>query len=155
MVYYGLSMNPTVLGGDRYVTFVAAAALEIPALIVVYLTIDRIGRKPLLSACYLLTSVCLISTLVIPDTPGMYVPSTPVFGNYWDSWVKRFAEVSEVKEIGLEITERGSRFAKKCCNRRATNLKHLNLRNRSNWGNSFSSLSLSVVAPYHHLCIIS
>lgn len=41
MVYYGMALKPNVLGGDMYLNFIFAAAVEIPALVVVYLTIDR------------------------------------------------------------------------------------------------------------------
>uniref|UniRef100_A0A914X8G0 Major facilitator superfamily (MFS) profile domain-containing protein n=1 Tax=Plectus sambesii TaxID=2011161 RepID=A0A914X8G0_9BILA len=68
MVYYGVSMNPTFLGGnvDMYVTFIFGAAMEIPALFIVYLLIDRIGRKPLLAGGFLLASICLLSNVVLP-----------------------------------------------------------------------------------------
>lgn len=41
MVYYGMAMKTNVLGGDLYINFIFGAAIEIPALIIVYLTIDR------------------------------------------------------------------------------------------------------------------
>lgn len=41
MVYYGMAMKANVLGGDIYVNFIFAAFVEIPALFIVYLLIDR------------------------------------------------------------------------------------------------------------------
>lgn len=41
MVYYGMAMKANVLGGDIYVNFIFAALVEIPALFIVYLLIDR------------------------------------------------------------------------------------------------------------------
>ena len=41
MVYYGMAMKANVLGGDIYINFIFAAFVEIPALFIVYLLIDR------------------------------------------------------------------------------------------------------------------
>ncbi|CAD6187676.1 unnamed protein product [Caenorhabditis auriculariae] len=60
MVYYGMAMKANVLGGDLYLNFIFAAAVEIPALIVVFLTIDRIGRRPVLAGGFFIAGACLI-----------------------------------------------------------------------------------------------
>uniref|UniRef100_A0A1I7YS92 MFS domain-containing protein n=1 Tax=Steinernema glaseri TaxID=37863 RepID=A0A1I7YS92_9BILA len=67
MIYYGVSMNTSFLGGNLYTTFIFGAIMEIPALFLVYLLIDRIGRKPLLAAGYLTSALCMLSNLVITE----------------------------------------------------------------------------------------
>ncbi|VDL77516.1 unnamed protein product [Nippostrongylus brasiliensis] len=64
MVYYGMALKPNVLGGDIYINFIFAAVVEIPALILVYLLIDRIGRRMLLS-CGTIARVGAISASYI------------------------------------------------------------------------------------------
>ncbi|KAK0397821.1 hypothetical protein QR680_002286 [Steinernema hermaphroditum] len=67
MIYYGVSMNTGFLGGNLYTTFIFGAIMEIPALFMVFLLIDRIGRKPLLAAGYLTAALCMLSNLVITE----------------------------------------------------------------------------------------
>ncbi|GMS95886.1 hypothetical protein PENTCL1PPCAC_18061, partial [Pristionchus entomophagus] len=70
MVYYGLSMKSDILGGDMYVNFIVGGLIEMPALFLVYLFIDRIGRRYVLAIGYGLAGVCLLSNLLIsPTTP--------------------------------------------------------------------------------------
>ncbi|WKY04883.1 hypothetical protein Q1695_005690 [Nippostrongylus brasiliensis] len=75
MVYYGMALKPNVLGGDIYINFIFAAVVEIPALILVYLLIDRIGRRMLLSCGYFLSGFCLLLNYVMGEsaTPAMAI----------------------------------------------------------------------------------
>ncbi|VDM71538.1 unnamed protein product [Strongylus vulgaris] len=66
MVYYGMALKPNVLGGDMYINFVFAALVEIPALLLVFLTIDRVGRRAVTSAGYFLAGACLLSFVLVP-----------------------------------------------------------------------------------------
>uniref|UniRef100_A0A914C5C9 Major facilitator superfamily (MFS) profile domain-containing protein n=1 Tax=Acrobeloides nanus TaxID=290746 RepID=A0A914C5C9_9BILA len=65
MVYYGVSMNTNFLGGDIYSTFIIGALVEIPAILFVFVAIDRIGRKLLLAGGYTIAAICLLSNLLI------------------------------------------------------------------------------------------
>ncbi|KAF8372678.1 hypothetical protein PRIPAC_79107 [Pristionchus pacificus] len=70
MVYYGLSMKSDILGGDMYVNFIIGGLIEMPALFLVFLFIDRIGRRKVLAIGYGLAGFCLLSNLLIsPETP--------------------------------------------------------------------------------------
>uniref|UniRef100_A0A0K0DCW6 MFS domain-containing protein n=1 Tax=Angiostrongylus cantonensis TaxID=6313 RepID=A0A0K0DCW6_ANGCA len=55
MMYYGLTMKSNLGGGNLYVNFAISALMEIPALLVVYFLIDRIGRRQIV-ACSLMTA---------------------------------------------------------------------------------------------------
>ncbi|KHJ86887.1 hypothetical protein OESDEN_13349 [Oesophagostomum dentatum] len=73
MVYYGMALKPNVLGGDMYVNFVFAALVEIPALTLVYLTIDRIGRRLVTSCGYFLAGACLLVNYFMGDNVPLAV----------------------------------------------------------------------------------
>lgn len=75
MVYYGLSMNPNFLGGNLYVNFVFGALMEIPAVTIVYLLINRVGRKPLLAGGFIISSLCALSSLLIENSDGINLNS--------------------------------------------------------------------------------
>lgn len=67
MVYYGVSMNTNFLGGNLYTTFVFGALMEVPAVLVVFFVVDRIGRKPLLAGGYLVAALCMLSNLAFTE----------------------------------------------------------------------------------------
>ncbi|KAF8371340.1 hypothetical protein PRIPAC_77769 [Pristionchus pacificus] len=73
MVYYGLSMKSDILGGDLYVNFIIGGLIEMPALLLVYLLLDRVGRRPIIVGGYMLTGVCLLSNLLISKTAPRYI----------------------------------------------------------------------------------
>nr|CAD2180429.1 unnamed protein product [Meloidogyne enterolobii] len=63
MVYYGMSMKTDFLGGDMYTTFIFGGLVEIPALILMFSIVDRIGRKPIICCGYSIAAICMISNL--------------------------------------------------------------------------------------------
>lgn len=75
MVYYGMAMKTNVLGGDLYINFIFGAVIEIPALFLVYLTIDRFGRRILLSSGFFIAGVILIINWLMGDsaTPAIAI----------------------------------------------------------------------------------
>ncbi|KAK6025662.1 transporter, major facilitator family protein [Ostertagia ostertagi] len=68
MVYYGMAMKPNALGGDIYINFIFSALVEIPALFIVYLLIDRAGRRIVLSGGYFLAGFCLLMNYFMGDS---------------------------------------------------------------------------------------
>ena len=67
MMYYGLTMKADLGGGNLYVNFAISAAMEIPALLVVYLLIDRIGRRLLVSSSLFIGGISLLSTIAVKE----------------------------------------------------------------------------------------
>lgn len=67
MIYYGVSMKTDFLGGDFYGTFISGGVAEIPALLLLFAFIDRIGRKPLFAGGYFLAALCMLSNLLLPS----------------------------------------------------------------------------------------
>ncbi|KAF5290280.1 hypothetical protein FQR65_LT11614 [Abscondita terminalis] len=66
MTYFGLSWNTSSLGGNDYVNFAICGAVEIPAYIFILLTLNRWGRKYVLSGCMVTSGLVLLLTLVVP-----------------------------------------------------------------------------------------
>ncbi|CAJ0935935.1 unnamed protein product, partial [Mesorhabditis belari] len=67
MIYYGFGMKPDVLGGDLYVSFIMGALIEMPALVIVYLLIDRIGRRPVLAGGFAIPGIVLLANIFLPE----------------------------------------------------------------------------------------
>lgn len=65
MVYYGFSMNTNFLGGNLYLTFILGALAEIPASLIIYFIIDRVGRKLLVAGGFLTCAFVLLSNQLI------------------------------------------------------------------------------------------
>ncbi|XP_048513300.1 organic cation transporter protein-like [Athalia rosae] len=72
--YYGLSWNTSNLGGNDYVNFLISAGVEIPAHVFTFFTLNRLGRRIVLSGCMLFSGTSLLLTTVVPtDLPWMLV----------------------------------------------------------------------------------
>lgn len=67
MYYYGLSQLSTQIGSNRYVSFIIVMAIEIPANILGQILMDRCKRKTLQFTLYILGSVSMIATSLIPN----------------------------------------------------------------------------------------
>ncbi|XP_066151542.1 organic cation transporter protein-like [Euwallacea fornicatus] len=67
ITYYGLSWNTNNLGGDPYLNFVISGAVEIPAYIFLLLTLNKWGRKNVMSGCMILAGTALLLTIIVPQ----------------------------------------------------------------------------------------
>lgn len=67
-VFYGLAVRAHALFGEPHVNYALLAAAELPALLANTLLLDRIGRRPLLTAAFLFTATALIAIPCLP--PG-------------------------------------------------------------------------------------
>ncbi|PIC41350.1 hypothetical protein B9Z55_008798 [Caenorhabditis nigoni] len=76
MVYYGMAMKANVLGGDIYINFIFAAFVEIPALFIVYLLIDRIGRRYILAGGLFIAGACLLINWIMGDNVQLWMAIT-------------------------------------------------------------------------------
>ncbi|XP_050677880.1 organic cation transporter protein-like [Leptidea sinapis] len=66
LVYYGMSINAVNLSGNRYLNYVAVAAIEIPGYWTAIFLLDRVGRKPVLICGYFLCAACQFAFAFIP-----------------------------------------------------------------------------------------
>ncbi|XP_050677904.1 organic cation transporter protein-like [Leptidea sinapis] len=67
LIYYGLSVNAVNMSGNRYLNYIAVAAVEIPGYWVAVLLLNRIGRKPVLVGAYWLCAACQIAYIFTPQ----------------------------------------------------------------------------------------
>ncbi|CAB3404130.1 unnamed protein product [Caenorhabditis bovis] len=67
MVYYGLTMKSDASGGNVFFTFAMINFIEIPAQIIVFLLIDRVGRKILYSLSILAAGLLLMANWLTSD----------------------------------------------------------------------------------------
>lgn len=73
MMYYGLTMRSDVGGGSLFVTFVTSQLMELPAVIIVALLIDRLGRKIMYSgSIFIAGALLLINWLTHDMIPNQY-----------------------------------------------------------------------------------
>ncbi|VDO98409.1 unnamed protein product [Soboliphyme baturini] len=66
-VYYALAINPGFLGGGLSASFMIGGALEIVCMVMVLLLLNSVGRKALLMSGFLLCSLLLLTTLMVPS----------------------------------------------------------------------------------------
>ncbi|XP_034829191.1 solute carrier family 22 member 6-like [Maniola hyperantus] len=66
-VFYGLAVRAHALAGSAHANYALLAAAELPALLLNTLLLDRVGRRPLLTAAFLLTAVALIAIPCLPE----------------------------------------------------------------------------------------
>lgn len=67
MIYYGVSMKTDFLGGNFYGTFIIGGFAEIPALIMLFFLMERLGRKPLFATGYFVAALCMLSNVLLPQ----------------------------------------------------------------------------------------
>ncbi|XP_060519690.1 organic cation transporter protein-like [Cylas formicarius] len=68
ITYYGLSWNTNNLGGNPYINFIISGAVETPANIFVYLTLNRWGRKKILCGSMIVAGLALLVTTGTPTS---------------------------------------------------------------------------------------
>nr|XP_054933967.1 solute carrier family 22 member 15-like [Dermacentor andersoni] len=66
ITFYGLQLSVTSLGGDPYLTFVLAALVELPAVIVCYVAIRWCRRRPTLLAVYGGVALSTLALCLLP-----------------------------------------------------------------------------------------
>jgi len=55
-----------------YTTFIFGGLVEIPALILLFSIVDRIGRKPIICCGYSIAAICMISNLWLNVETGFH-----------------------------------------------------------------------------------
>ncbi|CAD0201597.1 unnamed protein product [Chrysodeixis includens] len=76
-IYYGLSINAVNMSGNRYLNYVAVAAVEIPGYWTAFFLISKVGRKPVLAGAFWVCAACQIGYIFMPD--DLYALSLTVY----------------------------------------------------------------------------
>lgn len=66
MVYYGLSLNSSKMGGNDFVNFAISGAVELPGAIFSQLTLAKTGRRWTLFASMVIAGAALLCLLAVP-----------------------------------------------------------------------------------------
>ncbi|KFV88183.1 Solute carrier family 22 member 3 [Struthio camelus australis] len=70
LIYQGLVMRLGIVGGNLYLDFFISGAVELPAALLILVTIDRIGRRPPFAISNIVAGVaCLITAFLPEDLP--------------------------------------------------------------------------------------
>ncbi|XP_072546657.1 solute carrier family 22 member 7-like [Salminus brasiliensis] len=64
--YYGISLNITGFGLDPYLTHFIYSAIELPAKIAIFFSLNKIGRRPNQVGTLLLTGICIVINILVP-----------------------------------------------------------------------------------------
>lgn len=78
--YYGLSWNTSNLGGNDYINFLLAGAVEYPGYSFLLLTLNRWGRKAVLCGCMIVGGVALLLTSVVPSDMNWLIITLAMIG---------------------------------------------------------------------------
>ncbi|NXQ33213.1 S22A3 protein, partial [Alaudala cheleensis] len=72
LIYQGLVMRLGITGGNLYLDFFISAAVELPAALIIIVTIDRIGRRLPFAVSNIVASIaCLITAFLPEDIPWL------------------------------------------------------------------------------------
>lgn len=77
-VYYGLSLNTSNLGGNDYINFAIAGAVEVPAYLFLLFSLNRFGRKIVLCGCMLAGGAFMSACAIVPDTEGIILKCSKI-----------------------------------------------------------------------------
>ncbi|XP_025900519.1 solute carrier family 22 member 3 [Nothoprocta perdicaria] len=70
IIYQGLVMRLGIAGGNLYLDFFISGAVELPAALLILVTIDRIGRRPPFAISNIVAGIaCLITAFLPEDLP--------------------------------------------------------------------------------------
>lgn len=78
-VYYGLSVQSVILGGNKYINFILVSVGEIPAVALTYILLQRVGRKKTLSRSMIVAGIVCFLTEISPSTDNSSVIRLSLF----------------------------------------------------------------------------
>ncbi len=83
MVYYSMSFMVDQFRGNLYLNICISGLVEIPATIIAFPMINKLGRKIPLIIFFLLSSISLMACVFIPDTLHFYITASAMFGKFF------------------------------------------------------------------------
>ncbi|KAK1793675.1 hypothetical protein P4O66_012028 [Electrophorus voltai] len=78
--YYGISLNITGFGLSLHMTHFIYATVELPAKVLIYFSLEKLGRQLSQVGTLVLTGVCLIINIILPKDYWMFRTSVAVLG---------------------------------------------------------------------------
>ena len=71
--YYGLAMDLQKFGVDIYLIQVIFGAVDIPAKVVITVTMSMVGRRPSQSGALIIAGIMILSNLLVPNGMSEHV----------------------------------------------------------------------------------
>ncbi|XP_049574203.1 solute carrier family 22 member 7-like isoform X2 [Syngnathus scovelli] len=81
--YYGITLNVSGFGVNIFLTQLIYGTIEIPAKIVCFFSINKLGRKLIVSGGLLLTGLCLICVIFIPSDMAVCRTAVGTLGKFF------------------------------------------------------------------------
>ncbi|XP_051579556.1 solute carrier family 22 member 7-like [Myxocyprinus asiaticus] len=78
--YYGISLNITGFGLDLYLTHFIYASIEVPAKILTYFCLNKVGRRLCQTGTLVLTGFCILINIITPTEYWMFRTVIAVLG---------------------------------------------------------------------------
>ena len=78
-IYYGMSVNSTSLGGNKYLNFALVCLVEIPGYTLAWITMNRLGRRRSLCGSLLLCTATCVAAVFVPEGACLH----DVTGELW------------------------------------------------------------------------
>ncbi|KAJ8384790.1 hypothetical protein AAFF_G00198760 [Aldrovandia affinis] len=78
--YYGISLNITGFGLNIYLTHFIYGAIEVPAKLLIYFSLDKIGRRMSQAGTLVLTGVCVAINMFVPKDMWLFRTVVAVLG---------------------------------------------------------------------------
>ncbi|KAJ8969983.1 hypothetical protein NQ317_007030, partial [Molorchus minor] len=75
-IYYGLSINSTSLGGNKYVNFALVSLIEIPGYSIAWICIQKLGRRMSLVGSLLVCGITCTLTILVTNVSGNWAVVT-------------------------------------------------------------------------------
>lgn len=118
MVYYGLALGTDNLGGDPYINFMIAGAVEIPAYIMCVLCLNRVGRKKPLTITMIFGGVSCIASAFVPSGNSSFIRFITLLKlndiNFFGKWVLDIGNYFEKKKYIKTIKKALIIFSLEC-----------------------------------------
>ncbi|XP_076585132.1 solute carrier family 22 member 7-like [Chaetodon auriga] len=83
--FYGISFNISGFGLNLYLTQFTYAFIEVPAKVLVYFLLDKVGRRPTEVGALLMAAVCLAINIVIPNDMSVARTVVAIIGKGFSS----------------------------------------------------------------------
>ncbi|XP_061693871.1 solute carrier family 22 member 7-like isoform X2 [Syngnathoides biaculeatus] len=80
VTYYGISLNLDGFGLNVYLTQFVYAAIEVPAKLLIYVLVDRIGRRACLAGTMVLTGTCIGINILVPRALWLVRSAVAILG---------------------------------------------------------------------------
>ena len=81
--YYGISLNVTGFGLNPHLTQLVFSCTELPGKLIVYFSLNVVGRRPCQMAAIILTGVCIFINIFVPNGKTLDILVTKYITQQW------------------------------------------------------------------------